>query len=282
MNCTFVNITDKEKIELRNLLLTQDITFTELLIPLSDLNRRVFENGNSVFGKVKSYFYDKKLMKYVECKKSDNVTLYVLPRVLEKADEKSALSSIKCYIQDILSASGIAKYSYTGCVKENIEKYLSEALAKYRLEKKDTRVLMVYKVLENVDLEVLDKLICEYKTVDILATYTKDCEVKKKIDRINAEYGSSICVKSKIAKQEVKTKPYDICIYMEKSDFKLTNVYKINLWDNDSDKFDKYEQLAKELGLLNKVNRDYFSYMAKNYTRLNVVSLLCKATLDNK
>lgn len=282
MNCIFVNITDKEKIELRSVLLTQDITFTELLVPLDNLNKRVFENGNSVLGKAKSYFYDKKVSKYIQCKKSDNATLYVLPRVLEKADQKSALSSIKRYIQNVLDSSGRVLYSYTGCVKENIEKYLSEALVKLKLEKKDTRLLMVYSALENVDLEVLEKLICEYKTVDILASDIKSSEVKKKIDRINTEYGSSICVKSKITKQEIKTKPYDVCMYMEKSEFKLTGAHKIYLWDDDSDKFDEYAQLANELGVLNKVNGDYFSYMTKNYGRLNILSLLCKATLDNK
>lgn len=282
MNCVFVNITDKEKIELRSVLLTQDITFTELLVPLDDLNKRVFENGNSVFGKAKSYFYDRKLIKYIQCKKSDNATLYVLPRVLEKADKKSALSSIKRYIRSVLDSGGKVLHSYTGCVKENFEKYLSEALVKLKLEKKNTRLLMVYSALENLDLEVLEKLICEYKTVDILASDIKSSEIKKKIDKINEEYGSSICVKSKITKQEIKTKPYDICMYMEKSDFKLTNAHKIYLWDNDSDKFDKYAILANELGVLNKVKGDYFSYMTKNYGRLNILSLLCKATLDNK
>lgn len=282
MNCIFVNITDKEKIKLRNVLLTQDITFTELLVPLEDLNKRVFENGNSVFGKAKSYFYDKRITKYIQCKKEEKDTLYVLPRVLEKADAKSALSSIKRYIQGVLDLSGRACYGYAGCIKENIQKYLSEALAKLKLEKKETRLLMVYNTLENVDLEVLEKLICEYKTVDILASDIKNAEVKKKIDKINSEYGSSICVKGKITKQEIKTKPYDICMYMEKSDFKLTNAHKIYLWDNDSDKFDKYVELANELGLLSKVKGDYFSYMTKNYGRLNILSLLCKATLDNK
>lgn len=280
MNCIFVNITDKEGLELRKLKLLEHISYTELLIPLSLLNKRVFENGESIIGKIKSHFFDKKLLSKIKHK--DKFTLYVLPQVLEKADEKSALSSIKLYIQSVFKTIDVNSYNYTGCIKENMDKYLLEALNKTKLEKASTRLLLVYSKLDNVDFIVLQHLISEYKTVDILSVDNKNEQVKSKIDKINAEYGSSICIKNKITKQEIKTSPYDICVYMEKSDFKISGTHKIHLWDNDSDKFDKTALLLNEMGLLNNVNRDYFSYMTKNYGRLNVISILYKTTLDNK
>ncbi len=280
MNCIFVNITDKEGLELRELKLLEHISYTELLIPLSLLNKRVFENGEGITGRIKSQFFDKKLLSKIKHK--DKFTLYVLPKVLEKADKKSALSSIKRYIQSVFKTIDVNSYNYTGCIKENMDKYLLEALNKTKLEKASARLLLVYSKLDNVDFLALKHLISEYKTVDILSVDNKNEQVKSKIDKINAEYGSSICIKNKITKHEIKTSPYDICVYMEKSDFKISGTHKIHLWDNDSDKFDKTALLLNDMGLLNNVNRDYFSYMTKNYGRLNVVSILCKTTLDNK
>lgn len=285
MNCVFVNVTDKSSLEARRVCLTKEINFTELLIPLSLLNKRVFENGTGVLGKIKSHFLDKKILSKIKTKDKEIVNgdkLYVLPRVLEKADKKSALSSIKCYIQELLSKNDFKLYNYTGCIKENIDKYLSDALQKIKKEKENTRLFLVYNTQDNVDLTLLESLIMEYKTADVFVKNIEGKQIKEKIDSLNARYGSSICVKSRVTKQEIKTNPYDICVYMEKADFKIAGVHKIYLWDSDADKFDKYALLANELGVLNEVNRDSFSYMTKNYSRLNILSLLSKATLDNK
>lgn len=285
MNCVFVNITDKSSVEVRHLCLTKEINFAELMIPLSLLNKRVFENSTGVLGKIKSHFLDKKILSKIKTKDKEinkGDKLYVLPQVLEKAGTKSALSSIKCYIQDLLSKNDFKLYSYTGCIKENISKYLDNALTKIKKEKENTRLLLIYNMQENVDLNLIEKLIVEYKTVDVFVKNIKSGQIKEQLDKINGIYGSSICIKSKITKQELKTYPYDVCVYMEKTEFKLANTHKVYLWDNDSDIFDKYAQLASELGVLSNVNNDYFSYMTKNYGRLKVIALLSKTTLDNK
>ena len=277
MKTIFINITDKDKIECRRLKINSNVNYDELLIPLKMLNKRVFED-NGILNKVKSYFFDRKLISILKYKGKDNI--YILSKTLENAEKKSALSSVKKYIQDILNRLEYDYYTYSGSIDENIDNYLIEALKKKHMEKKDARILMIHQNLRNINYYMLENLVGECKTVDIYCVNVKDTKMTQRLENINEKYGSSICIKNKLSKQEIKMNPYDICIYMEKSDFKITNALKIFMWDNDSDKFDKYVLLANRHKLVSNVNNDYFSYMTKNYGRLKVISLLCKTILD--
>ncbi len=278
MKIVFVNITDKEKTECRKLNVNSNTSYEELLIPLSELNKRIFVESRGILNKVKAYFFDRKLNLMLKAK--DTEKIYVLSKTLESAERKSALSSVKNYIQDIFSKLKYEYYTYSGSICENVDKYLAEVLEKKMLAKQDVRILLVYNNYNNIDFYLIEKLIVEYKTVDIYCTNIKGESIKEKIDKINTKYGSSVCIKSKLSKKEVKTNPYDICMYMEKSDFKLSNTAKILLFDSDSDKFDKYALLSNKYKLINNINSDHFSYMTKNYGRLKVISLLCKTILD--
>lgn len=278
MKTVFVGITEKEKIEFRELKLNANIVYREILIPLEMLNKRVFESDRGILNKIRAHFFDKKLISILNDKKSDKI--YVLSKTLENAEKKSALSSVKKYIQDIFAKLKYEYYTYNGKIEENVDNYLNEELLKRNVEKSDAKILMVYENSKKINFYLVEKLITEYKTIDIYCVDGKNKEAIKRIDKINEEYGSSVCIKRKLSKQEAKATPYDVCIYMEKSDFKIPNASKIYLWDNDSDKFDKYVIMANKNKIINDVNKDYFLYMAKNYGRLKVISLLCKTILD--
>lgn len=269
---------NREKIFYTSLNIKQDCNdFWELTIPLDLLNKRVFENNKGIFRKLKGIFWDKKVIS--KMKISDKDKIYVLPKILEKDYETgTAMYLLKSHLMHLMNKAGIKSYTYSGNIKNNIYKYIEQELARQKIDFPNAKILLLYEESKNIDYSLIMEMIEKYKTIDIMCKNLDKILVEQNIEKINNALGSSIVVKNKITKKELKDAQYNvgICFDTNRNKFHLSNISIIDLSDNDMDKYDKYAILANKHKLYKKINNEYLTYMSKNYGRLKTLSLLCK------
>lgn len=268
----------KDKLRFTSLNLKQDSkSFWELTIPLDLLNKRVFEYSKGIFSRLKGIIWDRILISKIMSK--DNESFFILPKLLEKEfAEGTAMYAIKLHIIHLINKSGLKLYTYSGDIKSNIQKYIDQELGKQKVSFKDAKIIMLYEEQKNIDYTLIGELLKKYKTIDIMCKNGNKNVIDKKIEKINNSLGSSIVVRNKISKKDLKISEYHIglCMDENRNKFGLNNIALIDLCDNDMDKYDKYAILANKNKLYKNINSEYLTYMSKNYGRLKILSLLCK------
>ena len=269
---------NKNKLRFTSLNLKQDCnSFWELTIPLDLLNKRVFEYNKGIFSRIKGIIWDRTLISKIKSK--DNESFFILPKLLEKQfTEGTAMDSLKSHIMFLMNKAGVRLYTYSGDIKNNIQKYIDQELEKQKVPLREAKLILLHEDIKNIDYTLIQELVEKYKTIDILCKTGDRNIVDKKIEKINNTLGCSIVVKNKITKKDLKISGYHIglCMDANRNKIGLNGITVIDLYDNDIDKYDKYAIMANKNKLYKNINSEYLAYMSKNYGRLKILSLLCK------
>lgn len=269
---------DKGRISYTKLNVKQDDnSFLEIIFPLEYLNKRVFEYNKGCLGKIKGKLWDKSVISKI--KKYDYKELYILSKNLDKQfDKDTAMYFIKAHITSLMDRAGLKQYSYSGNIKNNIDKYIVNELEKHKIVSEDAKLLLLYEDFRKIDYALLENLAKKYKIVDIMAKNYDKNKFNENIEKINNSLGCSISITNRTSRRNIKKSDYNLylCMDANKNKFNITNLNTIDLSDNDIDKYDKYAVYANQNNIYKRINNEYYSYATKNYGRLKILSILCK------
>ena len=164
---------------------------------------------------------------------------------------KNIKTDVKNNILLTLNEFVMNEFSHFSTVKENVNKYIEEYKTKNSLNDVNLKLLIISKNVQNVDLDMLEKLNSTYKKTDICTLEKSNKLVLNKIKKINEEYGTCIEILSKSKKD---LKEYNVYIFVDscKSNYVKYKFSKkacfIDFTNNENDKFnEKYIKLEKEI-----------------------------------
>lgn len=144
-----------------------------------------------MFNNLRQKLYRRKVKKelysgYKTDKQMKDNCYYILSNNVSKKNEQLK------YITKILESFGIKKYILPSEMNTSLPKYISEYVNDKNLTKHELNVLFVYKDLKNINFELLENCIKEYKKVNIYLAEKHTETILKRIAKINNEHGSSI------------------------------------------------------------------------------------------
>lgn len=160
------------------------------------------------------------------------------------------------YISKLLDEYGIKQIETTNTMLENDLKNIKDYISKNNLEINRLKILYMLKNRENFDAERFLTYISSYKFVDILYMNKIDSNIRKIVNNLNNEYGTSIEVmdKKNISK-------YDIYVLV---DFDKENLIRyilnkkrlvIGLNNPEDDLFNEYnKKYDKNMNKLSNIN----------------------------
>jgi len=133
-------------------------------------------------------------------------------------------SKIKDFFNSFFNEYNIKEYINISTVKENIDKYIEDYIARNNLKIESIKPLIVVNEIDNIDLDLINMLNNKYKEINIFTSEkTRKCFINK-INKINDEYGSCISILDKARKD---FKQYNVYIFIDKSKFNYIG-YKFN------------------------------------------------------
>lgn len=185
--------------------------------------------------KILKYFTESKHIKYLYCFSN------------EIQNQKSKTE----YLEKIMESLKLNKYTFESEMKQNINKYIKEYSSKKNLKEQELKVLLLVKEENNIDYNLVVKLIKKYKEVNILLAQKSLSLVTNKLKNINDEYGTTVDVSNKNAK---KLKEYDVYIFIDRRSTEFSNyriakkACNIELTTKESDKYNSnYIELEKKV-----------------------------------
>ena len=202
-NYKIVNRAINEKIEVKEIYFSKE-KIEEIILLKRKKEKNIF----------KKYINTCKINKFEKCLLKPLKELY-------NSEEKVYLFSKQLliqtettrYIRDIFGKENIKEYRYKGEYEKNIPEHIKEyCLNKISKPIINSKVLIIYKDLDNMHQKMLQNIIDNHKTVNILALEDVSNYQVKKIKKINEINGTTISI---INKNKKSFKEYDIALFMD-------------------------------------------------------------------
>lgn len=282
MNYIFVDIkVQEEKFKIVNRAINEKIEVKEIYFCKEKIEEIILLKRKKEKNIFKRYIDSYKINKFEKC-------LLKAIKELYNSEEKEYLFSkqlliqteITRYIRDIFAKENIKEYRYKGEYEKNIHQHIKEyCLNKISKSIINSKVLIIYKDLDNMHQEMLQKIIDNHKTVNILTLEDLSNYQVKKIKKINEINGTTISI---INKNKKAFKEYDIALFMDTT-YEETKRYrftkealKIYLLDIEKDNLDTNYLYTKDLINKSKVLESIVEKLEETYGQNTVASIIAK------
>ena len=269
-NFKIVNRAINEKIEVKEIYFSKE-KIEEIILLKRKKEKNIFKR---YINTCKINKFEKGLLKAIKelYNNEENVYLFSKKLLLE--------TEITRYIRDMFAKEKIKEYRYKGEYEKNIQQHIKE-YCKNKISKPiiNSKVLMIYKDLDNIQQETLQNMIDNHKTVNILAMEDVSNYQVKKIKKINEINGTTISI---INKNKKAFKEYDIALFVDAT-YEETKRYrfakealKIYLLDIEKDNLDTNYLYTKDLIDKSKVLESIVEKLEETYGQNTVASIIAK------
>lgn len=284
MNYIFVNVKElDEEYKVINRAINEKLLVKEICFSKIKLDEIITLKNNKekfiikrLINNLKIKTYIKHLNKAIIELRKDEENLYVLSK---GASEYKGAE----YIKGIFSNLKFIEYNYKGEYINNIPAHIKRFTEKVQKPVINTKVIMIYKDLDNIDMNVLQNLINNHKFVNILALDDVSKYQIKKVRKFNDNNGTTVSI---INKNKKAFKEYDVALFMDcvgnevkrlRFDVKALKLYVMDVEKDDLDKNNIYMQtLLKENKLLETIVEKLQSIYGQN-TVASIITKLHKS-----
>ena len=265
-----VNRTINEKIEVKEIYFSKE-KIEEIILLKRKKEKNIFKR---YINTCKINKFEKGLLKAIKELYNSEEKVYLFSKQLLIQTETTR------YIRDIFGKENIKEYRYKGEYEKNIPEHIKEyCLNKISKSIINSKVLIIYKDLDNMHQEMLQKIIDNHKTVNILALEDVSSYQVKKIKKINEINGTTISI---INKNKKAFKEYDIALFMDTT-YEETKRYrfakealKIYLLNIEKDNLDTNYLYTKDLIDKSKVLESILEKLEETYGQNTVASIIAK------